>query len=173
MQKHNLNQLLEYDDERFRPKMLLNEPGYRMMLLNMRAGQSIREHAVQGIVTAYAILGHVSLYAGPCPCDLHAGELVCIESGLPHRVEAQEDSALLVLIADGDGSSLDGGEELDLREIRRSEHRPLVFHKFEMLGRSFTLTNDRDRAPISRQMNDMRPGQFGWEHIQRSPDIDA
>lgn len=115
MQEH-LNQLLEYDDERFRPKILLNEPGYRMVLLNMRAGQSIPEHAVQGIVTAYTALGYVSFYAGSYPCDLRTGELVCIESGLPHRVEAQEDSALLVLIADGDG----------LQQILAQRFRPAI-----------------------------------------------
>jgi uncharacterized protein (DUF2249 family) len=175
MQKHDRNQLIEYDNERFRPKVLLNEPGYRVVLLSMRAGQSIPEHAVQGIITVYAILGHVSFYAGPCPCDLQAGKLVCIESGLPHRVEAQEDSALLLLITDGDGSSQDDCEELDLREIRRPERLPLVFHKFDMLavGRSFTLTNDHDPVPFSRQMNNMRPGQCGWEYIQRRPDKSA
>jgi len=104
MQKHDRNQLIEYDNERFRPKVLLNEPGYRVVLLSMRAGQSIPEHTVQGIITVYAILGQVSFYAGSCPCDLHAGKLVCIESGLPHRVEAQQDSALLLLITDGESS---------------------------------------------------------------------
>jgi hypothetical protein len=44
MQKLNLNVLIEYDDKRFNPKVLMNEPGYRMVLLSMRAGQSVPEH---------------------------------------------------------------------------------------------------------------------------------
>ena len=97
MQKLNLNVLIEYDDERFNPKVLMNEPGYRMVLLSMRAGQRIPEHASKGTVTMQAILGHITLFAGPFPDELHAGQVICIESGVRHRIEAFEDSALLVL----------------------------------------------------------------------------
>ena len=48
MQKYKLDDLIEYDDTKFRPKVLINEPGYRMVLLSLRAGQSIPEHANQG-----------------------------------------------------------------------------------------------------------------------------
>lgn len=54
MQKHNLNALIEYDDERFNPKVLMNEPGYRMLLVSMRAGQLIPEHASKVMVTVHA-----------------------------------------------------------------------------------------------------------------------
>jgi len=57
MQKHNLNVLIEYDDERFNPKVLMNEPGYRIVLLSMRSGQLIPEHALKGA-------GHGSRYPG-------------------------------------------------------------------------------------------------------------
>ena len=89
MQKHNMNQLIEFNERKFVPQVLLNEPGCRVVLLSMRAGQSIPEHTVQAIITVYAILGQVSFYAGSRPCDLYAGEFVRIESGLPHRVEAR------------------------------------------------------------------------------------
>jgi uncharacterized protein (DUF2249 family) len=172
-QKHNLNELIEYDDERFHPKVLLNEPGYRMVLLSMRAGQSIPEHAVPGIVTVQAILGHVTFYAGSCPCNLHAGEVVCIDGGLPHRLEAHEDSALLVLVAGGTRSSMDASEELDLREVPRPQRHSLVLKRFDALavGRSFTLANDHDPVPLNRQMETMRPRQVCWEYILRGPDI--
>jgi quercetin dioxygenase-like cupin family protein len=97
MQKLNLNVLIEYDDKRFNPKVLMNEPGYHMVLLSMRAGQRIPEHASKGTVAMQAILGHITLYAGPFPNELYAGEVICIESGVSHRIEAIEDSALLVL----------------------------------------------------------------------------
>ena len=73
MQKHNLNVLIEYDEERFSPKVLMNEPGYRMVLLSLRARQTIPEHASKGMVTVYAILGHITLFAGPFPDELYAG----------------------------------------------------------------------------------------------------
>ena len=61
VQKHNLNVLIDYDDERFRPKILMNEPGYRMVLLSLRAGQRIPEHASREGSTVHAIVGHITL----------------------------------------------------------------------------------------------------------------
>ena len=89
--------LVEYEEERFSPKVLMNEPGYRMVLLSLRARQNIPEHASRGMVTVYIILGHVTLFAGPFPDELYAGQVICIESGVRHRIEAFEDSVLLVL----------------------------------------------------------------------------
>ena len=124
MQKHNLNVLIEYDDERFRPKVLMNEPGYNMVLLSMRAGQLIPEHASKGIVTVHAIRGHVSLFAGSFPDELYAGEVICIESGVPHRIEAIEDSALLILSTGGSDSSTAHSEELDLVQVPKPQRHP-------------------------------------------------
>lgn len=173
MQKHNLNELIEYDDKRFHPKVLLNEPGYRMVLLSMRAGQSIPEHTTQGIVTVYAICGHITFYAATSPCEMHVGEVISIESGLAHRLEAHDDSAILVLVTGGTGFSVSDSEELDLREIPQPLRHPLVFQRFDALdmGRSFTITNDHDPLPLNRQMQSMRPGQVSWDYIQRGPDL--
>jgi quercetin dioxygenase-like cupin family protein len=96
-QKGNPDVLVEYEEQQFSPKVLMNEPGYRMVLLSLRARQNIPEHASSGIVTLYVILGHITLFAGPFPDELYAGQVICIESGVRHRIEAFEDSALLVL----------------------------------------------------------------------------
>jgi quercetin dioxygenase-like cupin family protein len=124
MQKHNLNMLIEYDDERFNPKVLMNEPGYRMVLLSMRAGQLIPEHASKGMVTVHAILGHVTMFAGSFPNELYAGEVICFENGIPHRIEAIEDSALLVLSTGGSDFSTAHSEGLDLYQVPRPQRRP-------------------------------------------------
>jgi uncharacterized protein (DUF2249 family) len=170
MQKDDLNTLMEYDEKRYCPKVLMNEPGYRMVLMSMRAGQHISEQATHWIVTVQAILGHVTLYADALPCELYAGQVVCIENGVPHGIEARDDSALLVLYTVGSAGS--DSEDLDLREIARSERHPRVLEKFDPLpvGRSFTLADDHDPIPLSRQMENMRPGQVGWEYIKRGPD---
>jgi quercetin dioxygenase-like cupin family protein len=97
MHKGNPDVLVEYEEQRFSPKVLMNEPGYRMVLLSLRARQTIPEHASRGIVTLYVILGHITLFAGPFPDELYAGQVTCLESGVRHRIEAFEDSALLVL----------------------------------------------------------------------------
>jgi uncharacterized protein (DUF2249 family) len=143
------------------------------VLMNLRAGQSIPEHATQGTVTVYAIAGHITFHEGPSNCELHAGEVVSVNEGALHKVEAHEDSALLVLATGGADSAVNGSDELDLREVPRPLRHPLVFQKFDALtvGRSFVLTNDHDPVPLNRQMDQMRPGQVGWEYLKRGPDI--
>ena len=171
MQKHNLNTLIEYDDERFSPKVLMNEPGYRMVLLSMRAGQLIPEHASKGMVTVQAILGHITLFAGSFPNELYAGEVICLESGVPHRIEAIEDSALLVLSTGGPDSSTAHSEELDLCQVPRPQRHRLVFERFDALalGESFVLTNDHNPVLLDRELENSRPGQATWEHLNRGP----
>jgi uncharacterized protein (DUF2249 family)/quercetin dioxygenase-like cupin family protein len=171
MQKHNLNMLIEYDDERFNPKVLMNEPGYRMVLLSLRSGQLIPEHASKGMVTIHAILGHVTLFAGSFPHELYAGEVLCIENGEPHRIEAIEDSALLVLSTGGSDSSTAPSEELDLSKVPRPQRHPLVFKRFDTLaiGESFVLTTDHNPVLLDRELENTRPGQATWEHLNRGP----
>ena len=171
MQKRNLNALIEYDDERFNPKVLMNEPGYRMVLLSMRAGQLIPEHASKGMVTVHAILGHVTLFAGSFPNELYAGEVICIENGEPHQIEAIEDSALLVLSTGGSDSSTADSEELDLCRVPRSQRHSLVFKRFDTLalGESFVLTSDHNPVLLERELENTHPGQATWEHLNRGP----
>jgi uncharacterized protein (DUF2249 family) len=45
MQKYNLTDLVEFNNNRFSPKVLINEPGYQMVPISMLVGQLILEHA--------------------------------------------------------------------------------------------------------------------------------
>lgn len=172
MQKHNLNVLIEYNDESFSPKVLMDEPGYRMVLLSMRAGQSIPEHASKAMTTVHVILGHVTLYSGYFPDELYAGQVVCIESYVPHRIEALEDSALLVLSTGGVGSSSAAAEELDLYPFPRSQRHALVFSRFDALkvGESLVLVDDHNPVLLERELEDSRRGQAAWERLDRGPE---
>jgi uncharacterized protein (DUF2249 family) len=172
MHKLSLNTLIEYDDEKFSLKVLMNEPGYRMVLISMRAGQRIPEHASKGTATVQAILGHITLYAGPFPDELYAGDVVCIESGVSHRIEAVEDSALLVLSTGGSGSSTTRSEELDLCHIPRPQRHSLVFKRFDALGlgESFVLTTDHNPVLLDRELENRWPGQATWEQLDRGPE---
>jgi uncharacterized protein (DUF2249 family)/quercetin dioxygenase-like cupin family protein len=172
MQKHNLNALIEYDDETFSPKVLMEEPGYRMVLLSMRAAQLVPAHASKGMVTIHAILGHVTLFAGPFPDELYAGQVICIESGVSHRIEAIEDSALLVLSTGGPASSMTQSDDLDLYQVPRPQLFPVVFSRFDTLelGESFVLTADHNPVLLQREFDNTRPRQATWEHLNRGPD---
>jgi len=173
MQKYNLNELVEFDDTKFRPKVLINEPVYRVVLLCLRAGQSVPEHSNQSRVTVHAIRGHITFYEGATPCELRAGEVVSIEQGALHHIEAHEDSALFVLAAGQTPPSQSPSKELDLRQVPRPERHPLVFASLDALalGESFVLINDHDPIPLSRQIEDRRPGQVTWVYEKREPGL--
>lgn len=166
MQIHNLCELVEFDDERFNPRVLMNRPGYRLVLLNLRRGQSIPEHTTKEMVTVYAISGHITFYEAQSPFELCAGAVLFIEGGVPHALEAHEDSTLLVVAA---GSVPAATPELDLRPVPHPKRHPLVFTRFDALGvgESFELVNDHDPIPLYRQMDAIRPGQAVWSYLDR------
>jgi uncharacterized protein (DUF2249 family)/quercetin dioxygenase-like cupin family protein len=183
MVKHDINGLIEFDNAKFKPQVLINDPGYRMVLLTLRKGQAVPEHATAGRVTVYAVSGHVHFYEGEVACDLHQGEVVSLAAGAKHKVEALEDSVLLVLAtvtAVGADETIaintmlpSGERELDIREVPRPQRHPLIFAKFDALasGESFQLVNDHDPIPLNRQFESIRPGEASWEYLERGPSL--
>ncbi|HZY63024.1 MAG TPA: DUF2249 domain-containing protein [Edaphobacter sp.] len=173
MQKFNIKDQIEFSDSKFNAKVLVNEPGYRLVLLSLRKGQAVPEHANPAIVMVYAIAGHITFYQEQEGCELRTGEAVRIPAGAPHHLEAHEDSALYVIAAGQTSASPPASEELDLREVPRPLRHPLVFRKLDGLsmGESFVLVNDHDPIPLNRQIEQMRPGQAQWKYLQRGPEI--
>jgi uncharacterized protein (DUF2249 family) len=169
MQIHELRELIEFDQKKSYPKVLVNRPGYRLVLLNLRRGQGIPEHATTEMVTVYAISGHITFYEARSPFELRAGEVLLIEGGMPHALEAHEDSTLLVVAA---GSAAPAASpELDLRQVPGPDQHPLVFARFDALGigESFELVNDHNPIPLHRQMEGLRPGQAAWSYLEQGP----
>lgn len=176
MQKHDLNGLIEFNASRFNPKVLINEPNRRIVLISMRAGHSIPEHSTPGNVTVHAIQGHVTFFEGETPCDLRAGEMVSIDVSAKHRLEAHEDSVLLVTVTGMSPSAetpVDASEVLDIREVARPLRHPMIFAKFDALpvGGVLRLVNDHDPIPLNRQFDTIRPGQAQWQYEERGPEI--
>ncbi len=170
MQKHNVQQLIEFDEVKFLPKVIVSQPGFRLVLLNLRAGQSVPEHSTNDRVAVYAVSGHITFYEGQTPADLRPGDMVTLEGGVAHRLEAHEDSSLLVVRA---GKAEAAAEELDLRPVPRPQRHPMIFAKFDALavGESLVLVNDHDPVPLHMQMDHLRPGQVAWEYEARGPEI--
>lgn len=171
MRIHHVHEMIEIDNKKFLPKVLINRPGYRLVVLILRGGQSVPEHTTEEIVTVYAISGHITFYEGSSPFELRGGEVLSIDGGVPHRIEAREDSALLVVAA---GNSVPAaGSILDLREVPRPERHPLVFGRLDALavGESFELINDHDPIPLHRQIDATRPGQAEWCYLERRPEF--
>lgn len=175
MPKFSVRDLIEYDDAKFLPKVLVNRPDYRMVLLNLRKGQAVPEHANKSIVTVYAVTGHITFYDGATPVDLRAGEAIQIEGGVPHHLEAHEDSSLFVIAAGNAPAPEKAIEEqvIDVRQIPGPQRHPFIFSTFDALevGEALIIVNDHDPVPLNRQMDSLRPGEAEWNYIQRGPEI--
>jgi quercetin dioxygenase-like cupin family protein len=83
---HNAKTLVKYDD-------------LRIVLIALRADARIPGHQAEGRISVHTIRGHIRIRAIQRTFDLPAGSLLALDRGLPHDVEALEDSALLLTIA--------------------------------------------------------------------------
>lgn len=164
MQQLDINDLIEFRDEEFNPVVLVNEPDLRLLLLRMRAGQQVPEHAAAGSITVQAITGRATFYDEEQKCEMFAGTLVRLDAGRKHRVLAHTDTALLITmiktsrVAQGRDERRAAEQEIDLCLMPRSERHPLVFATFDRLvvGESFILFNDHDPQPLRAQIEQMR-----------------
>jgi uncharacterized protein (DUF2249 family)/quercetin dioxygenase-like cupin family protein len=178
MQPLDLNDFIEFNDQRINPVVLANEPDMRLLLLCMRAGQQVPEHSAAGSITVQAITGRAIFYDGEEACEMFAGSLVRLEAGRLHRVKAHTDAALLVTmikpsrVVESRGEQRAAEREIDLCLMDRSERHPLVFAAFDSLavGESFVIHNDHDPHPLRMQIEQMREREMNWEYIERGPE---
>jgi quercetin dioxygenase-like cupin family protein len=80
-------------------KTLVEQPGLRVVLSALHAGTHVREHRTDGWVTIQTLEGHIRVAAQGETLDLPEGRILALESGVPHDVEAIEQSAFLLTIA--------------------------------------------------------------------------
>jgi uncharacterized protein (DUF2249 family)/quercetin dioxygenase-like cupin family protein len=178
MQQLDINDLIDFNDQKFNPVVLVNEPDIRLVLLCLRAGQQVPEHSAAGPITVQAITGRVTFYDGNEACEMFAGSLLRLDAGRAHRVEAHTDAALLVTMIKTPQAveRLDERHaterEIDLCLMARAERHPHVFAAFDRLavGESFIIFNDHDPQPLRMQIEQMRQGEMNWEYIERGPD---
>jgi quercetin dioxygenase-like cupin family protein len=70
-----------------------------VVLTVLRAGARIPGHQTRGRVSIQTVRGHVVVRAEGRTFDLRAGALLALDGGVPHDVDAREDSAFLLTIA--------------------------------------------------------------------------
>jgi uncharacterized protein (DUF2249 family)/quercetin dioxygenase-like cupin family protein len=179
MWKLDINDLVEFTDERFNAVVLINKPDMRLMLLCMRAGQKVPEHKASGSITVQAVSGRATFHGGEEACEMCAGTIVRLEAGRPHSVEAHTDAALLVTMIKPTKKTPESRDEtgatereIDLCLLARSERHPLVFEAFDRLavGESLIIFNDHDPHPLRMQLMQMREGEMDWQYVERGPD---
>ncbi len=80
-------------------KTLVKYDGLRIVLIALQAGSGIPEHHTEGQISIQTIVGHIQVRADGRSFELRPGGLLALEQGLPHDVEALEESAFLLTIA--------------------------------------------------------------------------
>lgn len=83
---HNGKTLVKYDD-------------LRIVLTALKAKGFIRRHQTDARISIQTVAGHIQVRAEGRTFDLPAGTLLALDRGLPHEVEALEESAFLLTIA--------------------------------------------------------------------------
>jgi uncharacterized protein (DUF2249 family)/quercetin dioxygenase-like cupin family protein len=176
MKQLDVNAFTDFDDKDIARRILIEDPVTRVVLVSLRAGQGLPEHAANGLVTVRSLEGRVLFYEGEECADMVPGTLIRIAPGRPHRLEAKQDSRLLVsMVKPSDASAWTAlapqERTLDLRQTPRERRHSTVFYAFDTLqtGEYFHLVNDHDPQPLRAQMEQQRPGELSWEYELRGP----
>lgn len=80
-------------------KTLVKAPDSRLVLTALRAGARVPEHHAAGQVAIQTISGRLRLQVLGQTLDLAASNLLVLEPGISHAVEALEDSVFLLTLA--------------------------------------------------------------------------
>lgn len=80
-------------------KTIVKFPDFRVILIMMRGQSRIPGHHADGRVSVHTLSGHVRLQLAQQSVDLPAGQMLVLDHGVRHDVEALEDSAFLLTIA--------------------------------------------------------------------------
>ena len=82
----NARTLVKYDD-------------LRVVLTALQAKARMPEHKTEGRISIQVLSGHIQVKASGRTFNLRSGGLLALERGMPHEVEALEESALILTIA--------------------------------------------------------------------------
>lgn len=98
---HELDDLARELDGRtaHKARTLAKHDDLRVVVVALRAGARIPEHKTDGRVAIQTVRGHLRVRTQGQLVDLPAGTVLTLDRGLPHDVEAVEDSGLLLTIA--------------------------------------------------------------------------
>jgi len=79
---------------------IVKYPEFRIVLIRMKPGSYMSHHRAEGPISVHAVLGKIRVHLPDNRTeDLHPGDLLALEHGLEHDVEALEECAFLLTIA--------------------------------------------------------------------------
>jgi len=80
-------------------KTLFKKPGLRVVLLALKSGARLEKHEAPGSITIHALAGRLRVRLASETIELEPGEILSVDSGLTHDLEALEQSAILLTVA--------------------------------------------------------------------------
>lgn len=62
---------------------------------------------------------------------------------------------------------------LDVRTLPHAQRHQTIFTVLPRLaaGQALVITVDHDPQPLRYQLDALHPGQFGWEYLDRGPEV--
>jgi quercetin dioxygenase-like cupin family protein len=79
---------------------IVKYPEFRIVLIRMKPGSYMSHHRAEGPISVQAVLGKIRIHLPDDRMEeLNPGDLLAIERGLEHDVEALEECAFLLTIA--------------------------------------------------------------------------
>jgi quercetin dioxygenase-like cupin family protein len=80
-------------------KTLVKYPDFHVVLVLMKANTRMNKHHVDGRISIHALQGKIRIGMSEEPIEVSTGELIALDYGIPHEVEALEESAFLLTIS--------------------------------------------------------------------------
>ena len=80
-------------------RTLVKDADLRVVLIALGPGTRMEEHHAPGRITIQTLAGRLALRVGEQTVALPAGHVLTLGPGIPHDVEAREESAFLLTIA--------------------------------------------------------------------------
>jgi quercetin dioxygenase-like cupin family protein len=80
-------------------KTLVKHPDLRVVLIAMRKNMRMSEHKTTATISVQTLAGHICLRLPDRTADLPMGQLLVLDQGVRHDVEAVEDSAFLLTMS--------------------------------------------------------------------------
>ena len=80
-------------------KTLAKYPDFRIVLILMKSGTRMRQHRAEGRISIQQLKGQVCLHLPDRKVNVWAGQLLVLDCGVLHDVEALDESALLLTIS--------------------------------------------------------------------------
>ena len=79
-------------------KSLAKHQDMTIVLIAMKRDTRIKEHLTEGAVSIQVLAGRIAVHVGTKTIDAPAGSLLALDRGLPHDVQALDDSSFVLSV---------------------------------------------------------------------------